>query len=50
VQNELDNLEVDLPELPEAASNEDESRVWYFDSAREFVEQTEHFRRKLGKE
>lgn len=50
VRKDLENLEVDLPDLPEAASKEDESRVWYFDSAREFVEQTEHFRRKLGKE
>jgi hypothetical protein len=50
VRKDLENLEVDLPDLPEAASKEDESRVWYFDSAREFVEQTEGFRRKLGKE
>lgn len=50
VQDELDNLEVDLPELPEAAPKEDESRAWYFDSAREFVEQTERFRRNVGKE
>jgi hypothetical protein len=50
VREELENLEVGLPDLPEATSKEDESRVWYFDSERDFGEQTEHFRRKLGKE
>jgi hypothetical protein len=50
VREKLENMEVDLPDLPEAEAKEDETRVWYFDSERDFEDQTDHFRRKLGKD
>lgn len=50
VREELETLEVDLPNLPEAELAENQSRVWHFDSGRDFVDQTQHFRQKTGKE
>jgi len=54
IEGELDEaaeeLDVDLPALPEGETGEDESREWLFDSARDFLEQTDHFRRMLGKD
>jgi hypothetical protein len=50
VRQAVENLDVDLPELPEGELDEDEEREWLFDSKREFVEQTDHFRKAQGKE
>ena len=47
----LEDLEVDLPELPEGEAPADgDGRTWLFDSERDFVDQTNHFRRMQGKE
>jgi hypothetical protein len=47
----LEDLEVDLPELPEGEAPADgDDRTWLFDSERDFVDQTNHFRRMQGKE
>ena len=50
VRRVLESLDVDLPDLPEGESREDEEREWLFDSERDFMEQTNHFRRAQGKE
>lgn len=47
---DLEKMDVDLPELPEGDAAEDEDREWLFDSDREFVEQTNHFRRLKGEQ
>jgi hypothetical protein len=44
------DLDLDLPDLPEGEASEDEDRVWLFDSERDFVDQTEHFRKMQGKD
>jgi gas vesicle protein len=51
IENALESLEVDLPELPEAEVNgaEDTDR-WLFDSRRDFLDQTLRFRRAKGME
>ena len=52
-ERELEAVEVELPEIPEAEAPEehdgDELR-WMYDSDREFVEQTEEFRRRQKRE
>ena len=48
VSEELENLEVELPDVPEGETDEDDSRVWLLDPSRDYVQQTEHFRRVLG--
>jgi hypothetical protein len=50
VRQDLEDLEVGLPELPEGEADEDDERVWLFDSGRDFVEQTKLFRQVQGKE
>ncbi len=50
IRQALEDLDVDLPELPEGEVEEDDGRIWLFDSGRGFVEQTEHFRKTQGKE
>jgi hypothetical protein len=50
VRSDLEDMEVELPELPEGDAEEDQDRVWLFDSEREFVEQTNYFRRLKGEE
>lgn len=50
VRQAVDDLDVDLPDLPEGEAYEDEDRVWLFDSERGFLEQTEHFREAQGRE
>jgi hypothetical protein len=49
VRQEIEDLDVDLPELPEGEAPEDGKRTWLFDSEREFLEQTIRFRRAQGK-
>jgi len=48
IEEALENLEVDLPELPEAEVKETDG--WLFDSRRDFLEQTQRFRRAKGME
>jgi hypothetical protein len=50
VRQAVEDLDVDLPELPEGEASEDEEREWLFDSERDFLEQTKHFRKLQGKE
>jgi hypothetical protein len=50
VREALENLEVDMPDLPEAEVEEGEEKAWFYDSERGFVEQTNQFRRRQGKE
>jgi hypothetical protein len=50
-EQELEAVEVELPEIPEAiAPEEHDGDVWMYDSDREFVEQTEEFRRRQKRE
>jgi hypothetical protein len=50
-EQELEAVEVELPEMPEAvAPEEHDGDVWMYDSDREFVEQTEEFRRRQKRE
>lgn len=46
----IEELDVDLPELPEGEADENAEREWLYDSEREFMEQTVHFRKVQGKE
>jgi hypothetical protein len=46
----IEGLDIDLPEIPEGDSNEDEEREWLYDSERDFLEQTERFRKAQGKD
>jgi hypothetical protein len=50
-EQELEAVEVELPEMPEAITPEEhDGEVWMYDSGREFVEQTEEFRRRQKRE
>jgi hypothetical protein len=50
-EQELEAVEVELPEMPEAiAPEEHDGGVWMYDSDREFVKQTEEFRRRQKRE
>jgi hypothetical protein len=50
-EQELEAVEVELPEMPEAiAPEEHDGDVWMYDSDKEFVEQTEEFRRRQKRE
>jgi hypothetical protein len=49
IRQELEDLQVELPEIPEADSGEDLSKDWLFDSEREFLDQTNRLRRYAGK-
>jgi hypothetical protein len=49
VRQAVDDLDVDLPDLPEGEAYEDEDQGWLFDSERGFLEQTEHFREAQGR-
>jgi hypothetical protein len=46
----IEDLDIDLPEIPEGDSNEDEEREWLYDSERDFLEQTECLRKAQGKD
>ena len=48
IEEALENLEVDLPELPEAEV--EDINGWLFDSRRDFLNQTRRFRRAKGME
>jgi len=48
VLNELKDMDVELPEMPEADAQEDAEREWLFSTEREFMEQTNHLRRIKG--
>jgi hypothetical protein len=50
VRGAATDLDLDLPDLPEGEASENEDRVWLFDSERDFVDQTEHFRKIQGKD
>jgi hypothetical protein len=50
VRQAIEGLVVALPELPEGEADEDEERRWLFDSAHDFVEETDHLREVQGKE
>lgn len=51
VASELEELDVDLPGVPEGEiGDEIEERDWLYDSERSFLEQTQHLRREQGKE
>lgn len=45
---ELDELDVDLPEMPEAEAPEEDDE-WMYDSDRDFEEQTQEFQRRQGR-
>jgi hypothetical protein len=45
----IEDLDIDLPEIPEGDSNEDEERGW-LSTERDFVEQTERLRKAQGKD
>jgi hypothetical protein len=45
----IEDLDIDLPEIPEGDSNEDEEREW-LSTERDFVEQTERLRKAQGKD
>jgi hypothetical protein len=46
----LEALEVDLPQVPTGNAPPTTDRTWLFDSDREWLEQTLHFRRAQGKD
>lgn len=50
VRQAIEELDVDLPELPEGEADENAEREWLYNSEREFMEQTVHFRKVQGKE